>query len=82
MRAARERRERVDRMAEGDLPPEMEARITELACEQASGEVGRLMEEIREQVPAQLLAELKAKVEEHFEEGGEDDGDDETGVSE
>ncbi|MGA1213286.1 MAG: VWA domain-containing protein [Solirubrobacterales bacterium] len=80
MRAARERRERVDRMAEGDLPPEMEARIAELAREQSSQEVARLMEEIREQVPAQLLAELKAKVEEQFrdqgddEEGEEDDG--------
>ena len=75
MREAREKRKLVEKMAEGDLPAEMEARIAELAREQASREVARLMDEIREQVPAQLLNELKAKVEEEFRDSGDDDGD-------
>ncbi|MFM8791927.1 MAG: VWA domain-containing protein [Solirubrobacterales bacterium] len=75
MREAREKRKQVERMAEGDLPDEMAARIAELAREQSSREVARLMDEIREQVPAQLLDELKAKVEEEFRDSDDDEGE-------
>ena len=81
MREAREKRKQVERMAEGVLPDEMEARISELARNQSSQEVARLMDEIREQVPAQLLDELKAKVEEEFRDSDDDEGE-ESGVSE